>query len=358
MDKKRKIGILTFHCTNNYGAVLQAYALKKTLERIHREKEICVIDYRCRGTITPTSFSEIKKKKGLLGAILHYKQINQMNSKFDLFRQEYLQMTKSYTNVCEIADDIDEYYAIISGSDQVWNLRWSDGDTVYFQNFHDQNCKKYSYAASFGFTLLEESKIEFYKSVLSEFSAISVREKSGKEIIEKQLGLSATQNIDPTLLLNASDWSEIAQEPNMSEKYILVYMVPKQTSIIKQALYLKNKTGLPIVMLSKNFKPLNVLHRGDSSPQEYVGWFKNAEYVITNSFHGTAFSCIFKKNFWIDLNTERGFNTRSKSLLELCGLQHKINANGVAVIKETDWLQVDDVIDYERSMSEQYLRYL
>lgn len=358
LEGKRKIGILTFHCANNYGAVLQAYALGKTLEKIKTEKEVCVIDYRCRGTIAPTSFTDIKRKKGYIGALLHYNQIKRMNSKFDAFRQKHLHLTKAYRTVDELAGDINEFDAVISGSDQVWNLQWSDGDTVYFQDFHNQNYKKCSYAASFGFTTLEESKVDFYKAALSDFSAISVREKSGKEIIEKQLGLSAIQNIDPTLLLSAADWSEIAQEPNISKKYILVYMVPKQESIIKYALCLKEKTGFPIIMLSKNLRPLNALHRGDSSPEEYVGWFKNAEYVVTNSFHGTAFSCIFKKNLWIDLNTERGFNTRSKNLIELCGLEHRVNMDGTAEITGIDWIQAEHVIIQEKLLTEQYLKSL
>ena len=349
------IGILTFHCTNNYGAVLQAYALRKVLSKLDARYDTHIIDYRCKETITATSFKDIKKKKGLVGAVLHYRQINKMNAKFDCFRKNFLNLSKTYNATEELAADIDEYDALISGSDQVWNLRWSDGDTVYFQDFHEQNEKKYSYAASFGFTNLDESRVDFYKETLKKFNQISVREKSGKELVEGQLGLKAIQHIDPTLLLTASEWSEIAKSPDVNGKYILVYMVPKQDSIIEHAMKLKKETGLPIVMLSKNLKPLNVIHRGDSSPEEYVGWFKNAEYVVTNSFHGTAFSCIFNKNIWIDLNTERGFNTRSSSLIELCGLSAYVSKDGVAEIPSEAWKDSKETLQEERKRAEQYL---
>lgn len=353
---KRKIGILTFHASNNYGAVLQAYALRKTLSGLSKDNEVHIIDYRCEGTITPTAFKDIKKKKGTAGALLHYRQISAMNKKFNLFRKKYLNMTDSYYDLESLGIAVNEYDAIISGSDQVWNLRWSDGDPVYFQTFHNQNDKKYSYAASFGFTELEDSKEKFYREALESFRGISVREKTGADIVRGRLGLECVQSLDPTLLLTADMWSDIASDPAINRKYILVYMVPKQESIINYALELGKKTGLPIVMLSKNLKPLNVHHYGSSSPQEFVGWFKNAEYVITNSFHGTAFSCIFGRNIWIDLNTERGFNTRSKSLIELCGLADNISEGGTAFISEEDWLGADAKLNAERKASVRYLQ--
>jgi len=279
-----------------------------------------------------------------------------MNEKFELFRRNHLNLSKIYRTVDELRRDIDTFDALISGSDQVWNLRWSDGDMTYFQTFHDQSHKKYSYAASFGFVSLDEDLVDRYKLALKDFNMISVRERSGLDIIQKQLGLSGIQNIDPTLLLNKEEWIEVAKRPDIQKPYILVYMVPKQQSIINQAVSLHKKTGFPIVMLSKNLKPLNVIHRGDSSPEEYVGWFMNAEYVVTNSFHGTAFSCVFKKKMWIDLNTERGYNTRSKSLLELCGLEHRISQEGIADITEADWCNADIFLISEKVSAEELLK--
>ncbi len=353
-EKKRKIGILTFHCSNNYGAVLQAYALRSVLEQLYPMHDVQIINYRCKGTITPTAFSDIKQKKGMVGAVLHYSQINKMNRKFNTFRKKYLNLTKEYESTGCIAKDINLYDAIVSGSDQVWNLKWSDGDLVYFQDFHKEKQKKCSYAASFGFTILEKDKVELYKSKLSDFNNISVRESSGLDIVNNQLGLKAEHNIDPTLLLSDDEWSRIATEPSIKQKYILVYMVPKQASIINHAFELHKKTKLPIVILSKNLRPVNVIHKGDSSPEEFVGWFKNAEYVLTNSFHGTAFSCIFKKNLWIDLKTERGFNTRSESLIKLCGLEKNIK-NNIVSISSDEWASSYGVINTEREKSRNLL---
>lgn len=355
-ETNRKIGILTFHCSNNYGAVLQAYALRTVLQELYPNKEVNVINYRCKGTITPTSFNAIKHKKGFVRALLHYRQIQKMNNKFDDFRRKRLNLTSEYFNHKSLAKDIDKYDTIVSGSDQVWNLKWSDGDSVYFQTFHNQDEKKVSYAASFGFTDLDTPKVDLYKKYLEHFKKISVREESAKSIVEDRLGLKACCNLDPTLLLDKSVWNQIAVDPKIKEKYILVYMVPKQFSIINKAIELRKKTGLPIVVISKNLRPVNVRHKGDSSPDEFVGWFKNAEYIVTNSFHGTAFSCIYKKNLWIDLKTERGFNTRSESLLRLCNLIHTNDC--VVSITSGDWEESASILDNEKEKAKNYLRNL
>lgn len=352
-EKQKKIGILTFHCSNNYGAVLQAYALRKTLSDLYESSDVHVINYRCEGTVSKTSFKDLRIKKGLAGAILHYRQINSINRKFEDFRKEYLQLTTPYKDKNTLKKDIADYDMVISGSDQVWNLKWSDGDEVYFQDFNDSN-NKFSYAASFGFNTLEDSLQPLYKKHLKEFNKISVREDSGKDIIEKQLGLKAEKHVDPTLLLSREEWSSIAKKPNIKGKYILVYMVPKQDSVIEYAVELSKKTKLPIVMLSKNLKPLNAIHAGDSSPEEFVGWFENAEYVVTNSFHGTAFSIIFGKKLCIELNNLRGLNIRSKNLLELCGLNIN-NTEDILCFENMDWKIVEKNLSYERKNALDYL---
>lgn len=353
---RKKIGILTFHCANNFGAVLQAYALRVFLQGVYQDADIQIIDYKCKETEPKIRFSELREKKGFLGAALHYGQIRSMNQKFDQFRAGYLNLSESCRSRDSLQTQIGAYRAVISGSDQVWNLTWSGNDDVYFQNFNHHDSGKFSYAASFGFERLNAEQVPFYRESLRRFAGISVREEAGKRIVEEQLGLRAERHIDPTLLLGAEEWRKIAAMPKIKGKYILVYMVPKQNSVVSYAERLRKETGLPIVMLSKNLKPVNAKHAGDSSPQEFLGWFANAEYVVTNSFHGTAFSLIFHKKFCIELNNSRGLNIRSRDLLEICGAAiHWPPDKGIIRLDKMDWETVEHNLQKERKKSGRYL---
>lgn len=352
--EKKKIGILTFHCSNNYGAVLQAYALRETLQDIYKNLEVHVLDYRCEATITKTSFQDLVKKKGFLRAILHYGQIHRMACQFENFRSEYLNLTEPIYSKDELEKCTSNYEAVISGSDQVWNLKWTNGDLVYLQDFNSRDNSRFSYAASFGFDSLSPELIGLYTKYLRRFSKISVREESAKKIVEEQLNLDAERHIDPTLLLTKEQWSNICCERKIKQKYILLYMVPKQNSVTAYAKRLSKRTGLPIVILSKNLSPFFAKHVGTSSPQEFVEWIKNAEYVVTNSFHGTAFSIIFHRKLCLELENTRGFNIRSKNLLDICKIQYDSDES-FAVLNNVMWSAVEQHIEHERIKSKEYL---
>ncbi len=351
----KQIGILTFHSANNYGAVLQAYALQKTLQRLYPKRPVKVVDYRCPAVVKAVDLASLKKEKGALRALLHYRQENAKQRQFDKFRNRRLELTEPYFDKEPLERSLGGYAAIVSGSDQVWNSKLNGGDDVYLQNFKTDGTVKFSYAASFGTTAVDESERELYRSCLYEFASISVREKSAVELVNDQLGLAAEQHIDPTLLLAAEEWLTIAEAPKKRGGYILVYMVPKQQSIIDRALKLRKETGLPIVMLSKNLKPLNVIHAGGSSPEQFLGLFANADYVLTNSFHGTAFSVIFDREFFIDLKTRWGYNLRSRSLLELCGFECSDESIGMLHFDNTDRTAAHEKLSKERERTLTYL---
>lgn len=356
MSASGKIGILTFHCTNNYGAVLQAYALRQFLQDLCPAREVRVIDYRCAGTVTRADFASLRKKSGLGKAVLSYPQARAKNENFERFRHDMLRLTKPYTDKAMLRTDADSFDAIISGSDQVWNRRWSAGDDVYFQDFHDRREKKWSYAASFGFVALEgQEQIELYRRYLQQFSHISVREDTGLQIVRDQLGLQAEQHVDPTLLLTRGAWDGIADESACPDRYILLYMVPKQDDLIAYAQQMGKQTGLPVLMLTRSIKPYGFRRVGDSSPQRFVGYFKNAEYVLTNSFHGTAFSVIYHRKLHLQMQTPRGFNVRSRSLLEVCGLSGRRDGDMIR-LEDADWDAADRRLDAERERAGAYLR--
>lgn len=348
------IGILTFHCTDNYGAVLQAYALKEVLSNQFPNYEAAVVDYKCKETITETKLRSMIRNKGLRHTLLHYLSIKLTNIKFERFRKNNLNLTNEYYSSDELQVDADKFEFFISGSDQVWNLVWSGNDEIYFQTFNQNRDKRISYAASFGFERLNDDLADFYRNSLAQFKGISVREESAKQIVEQQLGLVAERHIDPTLLLDRKQWATIGVKPK-TDKYILVYMVPKQDSVIDFAIDLGKKTGLQVILLSQSLTPFGVCHIRSASPEEFVGWIANAQYVVTNSFHGTAFSIIFHKKFFLELNNLRGLNVRSRDLLELCSIPYK-NEGSIVAVDMDNWESVDHRLRQEQLYSQDYFR--
>lgn len=370
----KKIGILTFHRACNYGAVLQCYALNKTLE--HLGANPTTIDYfpeyfksRYYPTLEPFSLihftSWIRKRK-----IVKLK--DERNKKFEHFVQKELNIHPNTAHNLQELQTIVKSSDIrtwISGSDQVWSDTCAKFDPAFFLDFElPKNSEKYSYAASFGINQIpEELQIEYQKR-LEGYKHYSVRERSGIDIINQlQLG-NATEHCDPTLLLKAEDWKKIASEPKQAEPYILIYHVKKADLLLKKAAELRKKTGLNVVYLSsyfshstisgKQYKKYRYTPVMDSSPQDFVSLFANARYVITNSFHGTVFSILFHKNFWTQLNlTEEKINERAKNLLDKLGITSRWLIDESTPLVETyiDWNAIDQKVDELRNVAKNYL---
>lgn len=370
----KKIGILTFHRACNYGAVLQCYALNKTLEQLGASP--ITIDYfpeyfKSRYYPSPKPFSLlhltswIRKKK-----IVKLK--DSRNQKFEQFLLNELNLHPNTAHNLQELQTIVKNSDIrtwISGSDQVWSDTCAQFDPAFFLHLElPANSAKYSYAASFGFNQLPEQLQVEYKKRLEGYKHYSVREKSGVDIIKQlQLG-NAAEHCDPTLLLKADDWKKIASEPKQTEPYILIYHVKKPDLLLKKAAELRKATGLNVVYLSsyfshttisgKQYKKYRYTPVMESSPQDFVTLFANAKYVITNSFHGTVFSILFHKNFWTQLNlTENKINERVKSLLEKLGITNRWITAAETPLDETyiDWNAVDKKIDTLRSIAKNYL---
>lgn len=349
-----KIGILTFHDAYNYGAVLQNYALLTALEKIHPNKEIVTVDYRCRAVIPNSTLKDMKKSKGLFNALLHYPGRRLVSNVYRNFRHRYLKLSREYNTHEELLNDLNEYSALVSGSDQVWNKKFNGSDGIYTQDFHNVNIKKYSYAVSLGTEYFPEDDVAYYKETLSQFNVISMREITGQNAVETQLGLKAEQHIDPTFLLLKEEWDKIATAPKY-QKFILVYMVPYQKSVVDFAQKCGKELSLPIIVITKSLKPYFLKHKDASTPNDFLGLVRDAELVITNSFHGTAFSIIYKKKFALDLYNSRGFNYRCANLLSVCGIDYDEKFKGMQLMECNDWSVVEDRINIERNNAYSYL---
>lgn len=306
-----KIGILTFHRAVNYGAVLQAYALQKVIELMGHEAEI--IDYRCSFIESEVSpLAGFRNKVGFVSALKQMIFRCRKNIAFSGFMGKYMNLSKKYSSKESMSELEKKYDSFITGSDQVWNYGCSGSDSTYFLDFVKEARKKNSYAASFGFDKLPKGDPFDYNVLLNDFHKISVREYSAAKIVEEKIGVLPEVTLDPTLLLAGDEWKKLVQKRPCKEKYIFVYYIREPKDLLDYAYKLAEEKGCKVINSKKSMEFLS-----KCSPQDFLTWFYYADYVVTNSFHGTVFSILFEKQFAIELDNGKSVNNRSKELLHL-----------------------------------------
>ena len=332
----KKIGILTLYYRNfNMGGLLQAFALQKTLEKLGYEAEQISFDY-LKTIKTQQNDSQNTKKIGLIRKIVRKLKYQyyfiRYERKFIKRKQAFLefmdQIPHSERVYCAQDTLSDEYDGIVVGSDQVW-ADWMPVSSLefYMLNGVCEHRKKYSYAASIGTDEINHELDEVYRNGLDDFKGISVREKSAKNEIEKLLpDVSVRVDVDPTLLLTASQWSEIAKEKKYKKKYIFCYFLGKDREYRKQVQRLADQLKLPIVTMpyiKDNRKEKSGYERGfgtdqdySSGPAEFVGLIRDAELVITDSFHAVAFSTQFHKKFYVLARKIEGSGSTNSRILD------------------------------------------
>ena len=321
-----KIATLTFHRAVNYGAVLQTYALQKSIEELGFNSE--VLDYRSPFLETLHNPKDLSKYKSLIHyiyAVLKNRVKKDNRKAFCDFRDKYIKTSKEYDNESVLTSE-EEYDAFVVGSDQVWNYKCTDFDKTYFLDFVKNSNKKHSYAASVGINLDDEAIADEYKRLLSDFNNLCVREEQGKAEIER-LGLKADVCLDPTMLLNAEQWKSIAKKPKFyTGKYLLVYVIVETPSIFQTAKKIAQENNLNVIYINEFLLPQRAVKNVSKlTPEEWLWLFYNAEYIVTNSFHGTAFSVNFKKQFTVEpLPVKTNVNSRITDFLELFGLSDRV----------------------------------
>lgn len=351
------IGILTFQFANNYGAVLQAYALKTYLEK--NGGQVNIINYspyclESRCYIFP-SFKQIIDKIQKKGIFYTWKYLIwarfktlkkrlKKKKKFNTFRILYLGINDK--KIRDISNKNQFQYDIcIAGSDQIWNPKLIKDDTTYYLDFIGNNIKKVSYAASIG-----TFDIECYKPIMSKylqnFDDISIREDSFKTLIEELSKKEVSVVLDPVFLIDRSDWENlIAKNIKFDKKFIFMYVFNKDDEAIELTNLLSKKFGLSIIHyyygdLRKKLEVDGKCFYFDG-PLDFLWYMKYAEYIVTNSFHCVAFSLIFEKEFFTYPIDDVG--SRIIDLLEKLNLQKRICTG-----KEIDSIITDIAkIDYK-----------
>lgn len=325
MKEKRKVGIVTMHRVRNCGSALQAYATQRAVEDCGFEAEI--IDYvypnrmhRCGNALLRLLY---EAKSFVCDFFFGRRKL------FGRFYEESLRLSrKRYDDAGALRRACPGYDIYLTGSDQVWNPRYTQGDTIFFCDFAPAAAKRISYAASFATTSLPETVALDYADKLRKYTAISVREQEGVPLVKTLCGKTAELVCDPTLLLDKEAWRPLAERSRVVPKrpYLLVYILkyaynpyPKIYEIVEKV---QSKTGLHAIFL--NGRPGAYFRKNSTcvnnvGPNEFVRLFRDAEFVVTTSFHGTAFSLNFEKPFYSVLESLGGQDSRMLSLLREVG---------------------------------------
>ncbi|MCQ2049609.1 MAG: polysaccharide pyruvyl transferase family protein [Candidatus Saccharibacteria bacterium] len=311
-----KYAILTHPLLNNYGGLLQNYALQQILKKMGQEP--VTIDY-VRIVASPLRIYILSWCKSLLYFFLpgkkrifsRYSTIGHRRKWSEAFVERYIDKTKNKTKLSN--DDFNGFDGIIVGSDQVWRPRYVYNIRNYFLDFINKtSVKKVAYAASFGVDEWEYSKkLTRQCSVLAKkFDAISVRESSGVRLCKEHLDVDATYVLDPTLLLTKDVYCELCKEISVShDAFLAAYVLDLNDAVRLQCESIAKARGLQLIFFDAG-------KNASLTVPEWVAMFRDASYVVTDSFHGTVFSIIFGKEFKCLYNKSRG-SARFESLLKL-----------------------------------------
>jgi len=317
-----KIGILSFHCAHNYGAVLQAYALQEFLKSNGHDVEF--IDYKPEYLLSPYQVHNPQASLLKQLARLPLQPMRRLRYKrFNEFITGKLALSGPVHAAGEIGRDYDAY---VLGSDQIWNQRITNGDLVFFGAF-DRPAKSQliSYAASTEVPH-EGATVDFSaeRRHLNEFSSISVREDALRDQIQPLVNVPVSTVLDPTLLVGPEVFDKIA-ESKTSSGHLLIYQVKSDSDTIPIAKEIQRNKGIKkAVKLTPHISRHEILNPYSmSSPEEFVGLFRSSSYIVTTSFHGVIFSIIFRKQFVCVMDKSRG-NYRISNLLTKLGIQNRM----------------------------------
>lgn len=353
------IGLLAFQNAINYGAVLQMYALKTKLENMGHNVE--VINYFCESIemgnkidrepyVSKSANLRLLKKIYLKIEFLRtQKTWKKKYSMFKTFREEYLNLSKKYFKETDL-NNISKYDAIIVGSDQIWNPNITNGfDPVYFCAFETtKNIKKIAYSASCGSVNTIKNNSEKFYELIKNFDFISAREEELNEIINRRS--KSVRTLDPSLLLDVKDYNNIAELPNEND-YLLIYKMQDNKELYLISKKIAKDKGLKIIELG--LPPVKrdnqIDYVSDASPQEFLGYFEKASFVITNSFHGTAFSIKYNREFLTV--PHRSVGQRMINLLTLLKLNDRIITESTQLddskLSEVNYEKVNLLLDKE-----------
>ncbi len=348
----KKIGVITIHSDLNYGAFLQAFATVAFLRGKGYDTQI--IDYRK----IPNSPRNYKFPINIIYKIYHLPRLWRYRS----FIKPMVSHVR-YNNLEELDKFNEDYDILISGSDQIWNP-YCGGfvnklNPAYYLAFaSNKRYKKIAYGSSVGSHVFDETEKVKVKQWLNEYSALSTRELAGAEQLESFLGRKVKVVLDPSLLLNKQEWLKFAASIKIKEKFVLVYYIDDLEEVVGFARKIADRHGYKVALITNMpMKPKGVdILIPHCGPAQFLGLFDKASYVVTNSFHGTAFAVNFNKDFLSVL--KRNSPQRQQTLLTNVNLLERLVSsleNVDHLTEHIDWEQPNGLLDKLRKDSENYL---
>lgn len=362
-----KVCTITCHDVYNHGASLQAYGLMKYLKNCGHDAEI--IDYKpdyLSNHYNLWSIDNPKWEKNVITKYLYLtlkipKRLRERARKraFDKFKDEFLQITDiRYKSNDDLKNDTPHADAYLCGSDQIWNCLHKNGkDPAFYLDFVPDEKIKASYAASFATDTISAEYQPVVKQRVEKLDAVGVREKSGVEILNKLNINKANQVVDPVFLLDKKDWNHISKK-EFQEKYILIYDFDNSNLIKKIALEIAKVKGYKIYTIySGKLKYADKYFTLDG-PETFVSLIRDAQFVISNSFHAAVFSVLYERSFVI-VNRNEAINTRMRDLLDDLQLKDRLvdeSYNLEQLLTAIDYRESKKVLDDKISLSKKYLQ--
>ena len=345
---------------DNYGSALQAYARQQVIKEIGGGASVVNLRPKSyvvrflRTYLIPTKYDGIRKK--LKKAKSDYKN-RVKRKKVHEFYNKYIEM-EIYRTLDELQNVSGSQITFICGSDQIWNPQFQPNRLFYLDFPSQLKIKKYSYAASLAVSSMSEEQKAYYRQKLDGFETISVREKTGKQLLEEATNKSVRVDVDPVLLLDTEKWKNVMSSRFNGKKYMLLYMLRPMPELLEFAKNVAHKKNLDLLYIGDYFIDDNDVEScHDAGVEDFLSAIYSAEYIVTNSFHATVFSILFKKMFCSYAVSRTG--TRVQDFLQDVGLQkcqlENFNSAQFEFYSETDWNAVFAHIASQRETSMKYV---
>ena len=337
------VGIITFHCSYNYGSVLQAYALQEYISGLGFN--VFVINYKDVRDFSQYELFRIssykKSPKSLISDIVFLgKHIKRKNS-FEQFICNNLRLTeKVYTDVQKMTDLNDYIDIFVCGSDQIWNLDCTDGiNPAFFLSFAREDKIKIAYAPSLAHSSFRNDYREELKEYLDRIDYISVREPSTVDYIESIIQRIIPSVVDPTLLVDEEIYDKVLLPINTDEHFVFAYMISYNEEMVAYCNSFSREKGLKLYYVTPScLNKMDGINEYGASPGQFLSYIKNADYVITNSFHAVVFSVVFHKQF-VTFSSGQSYS-RITDLLNSLSIKERTNYDNME--KEIDYITVAD----------------
>lgn len=316
-----KYGIITYTSAQNWGGVLQAYALKKHITDLGVDCRL--INYRA---FDSRWFKPRKQLKDIIATVLKYSQCKERVRAYEQFRQRYMGLNDVPVSTKEEMEALNSQYdAFITGSDQLWNCETQICYDFYLDFVHDDK-KKLAYGPSFGQEQIPQQFEGEVARLIKRYDAKSVRERSGQKIVERLTGEKIPVVCDPTFLLSAEQWDAVRNKSINESNYIFIYTTQVSARVVE--LVKEYRTQHPNVRIITPYALPGVRAdvRKNIGPSEFLSYIKNADYVIGTSFHAVVFSLIFHRNFCVVPHSSTG--ARVNDLLGALGLENHLIDDG------------------------------